>query len=33
MASEVRDSAVELSQQAETLKRELDELIRSVRSS
>ena len=33
MASEARDSAVELSQQAETLKREVDEFIRSVRAS
>jgi methyl-accepting chemotaxis protein len=33
MAAEARDSAVDLSQQAETLKREVDEFIRSVRAS
>jgi len=33
MAAEARDSAVDLSQQAETLKREVDEFIVSVRAS
>ena len=33
MATEARDSAVDLSQQAETLKREVDEFIVSVRAS
>jgi methyl-accepting chemotaxis protein len=33
MATEARDQAVELSQQAETLKREVDEFILSVRAS
>ncbi len=33
MAAEARDSAVDLSQQAETLKREVDEFILSVRAS
>ena len=33
MAVEARDSAVDLSQQAETLKREVDEFIVSVRAS
>jgi methyl-accepting chemotaxis protein len=33
MAAEARDSAVDLSRQAETLKREVDEFIVSVRAS